>query len=94
LEIITPPGAAGLKGVVRASGSNVLLSNVMVVLLPDGLPEIVVYTDVKGKYEFKNLRATTFLLKADKEGYAKYNEDVTLKTGVVSTKNISLVAGV
>jgi hypothetical protein len=95
LELITPPGAAGLRGEVRASGTNVVIENVMVVLLPDGLPEITVYTDAQGKYEFKNLPATTYLLKADKQGYTTYvEENVIITTGVVSTKNISLVAAV
>lgn len=90
LELITPPGAAGLRGDVRDKVSNVLLANVMVVLIPEGLPEIVQYTDENGRYEFKNLPAKTYLCKADKEGYGTYNEDVTVTTGVTSTRNIML----
>jgi len=60
----------------------------MVVLLPEGLPEIVQYSDDKGKYEFKNLPAKTYLCKADKEGFTTFVSNVTIDTGVTSTKNI------
>jgi hypothetical protein len=90
LEIITPPKSAGLRGEVRDKLSNVLLANVMVVLIPEGLPEIVKYTDENGRYEFSNIPAKTYLCKADKEGYGTYNEDLTVTTGVISTRNIQL----
>ena len=90
LELITPAGAAGLKGEVRANDTNVLLANVMVVLLPEGLPEIIKYSDDNGKYEFKNLPAKTYLCKADKEGFTTFVSNVTIDTGVTTTKNITL----
>ena len=89
--MVTPPGSSGMKGEVRASGTNVLLADAMVVLLPDGLPEIVKYTDENGSYEFKNLPAGSYLCKVDKLGYETLNTNVTINTGVNSTKNFALV---
>ena len=62
----------------------------MVVLLPEGLPEIVQYSDDKGKYEFKNLPAKTYSCKADKEGFITFVRNVTIDTGVTSTKKITM----
>ena len=86
-EIITPPGAAGLKGEVKdALTSEVIVGASVNVKLTDS-PMVTVVTDVDGKYLFGSLPAGNYEGKITMEGYQAIGFTVNISTGVVSSKN-------
>lgn len=86
-EIITPPGAAGLKGEIKDElTSEVIVGTSVNIKLADS-PMVTVLTDVDGKYLFSSLPAGNYDGKVTMEGYQSIGFTVTISTGVVSIKN-------
>lgn len=89
-DIITPPGAAGLKGEVKDELTSEVIVGVSVNVKQADSPMVTVLTDVDGKYLFGSLPAGNYEGKITIEGYQAVGFTVTISTGVVSTKNFVL----
>jgi hypothetical protein len=86
-EIITPPGAAGLRGDVKDELTSEVIVGASVNVKRADSPMITVVTDVEGKYLFGSLPAGDYEGKVTNEGYQSVGFTVTISTGVVSIKN-------
>ena len=91
-EIITPPGAAGLRGVIQDDVTSAFISGALVTLKGDNSQVIEVTSDADGKYLFDRLPVDDYIGKVKKEGYDEYQFNVTIKTSVASIKNFLLKA--
>lgn len=89
-DIITPPGAAGLKGEVKDElTSEIIIGASVNIKLPDS-PLISVVTGADGKYLFGSLPIGNYEGKVTMDGYQSVGFTVSISTGVVSTKNLVL----
>jgi hypothetical protein len=86
-EIITPPGAAGLRGDVKDELTSEVIVGASVNVKRADAPMITVVTDVEGKYLFGSLPAGDYEGKVTNEGYQSVGFTVTISTGVVSIKS-------
>ena len=86
-EIITPPGAAGLRGDVKDELTSEVIVGASVNVKRADSPMITVVTDVEGKYLFGSLPAGDYEGKVTNEGYQSVGFTVTISTGVVSIKS-------
>ena len=86
-EIITPPGAAGLRGDVKDELTSEVIVGASVNVKRADSPMITVVTDVDGKYLFGSLPVGDYEGKVTNEGYQSVGFTVTISTGVVSIKN-------
>ena len=91
-EIITPPGAAGLRGEIKDDVTSVFISGAVVTLKGADSPVVEATSDADGKYLFDRLPVDEYIGKVKKEGYDEYQFDVTIKTGVTSTLDFLLKA--
>lgn len=91
LDIITPPGAAGLKVYVRDAVTFLPRVNAEVKLQLPGQPVTTLFTDEDGFVHFKSLAAGTYEGNITGAGYAEFNFSVTISTGVTSTKTYDTV---
>ena len=89
-EIITPPGAAGLRGDVKDELTSEVIVGASVNVKRADSPMITVVTDVEGKYLFGSLPAGDYEGKVTNEGYQSVGFTVTISTGVVSNKNFAM----
>lgn len=89
-EIITPPGAAGLRGEIKDELTSEVIVGASVNVKRADSPMVTVVTDVDGKYLFGSLPAGNYEGKITIEGYQAVGFTVTISTGVVSTKNFVL----
>ena len=89
-EIITPPGAAGLRGDVKDELTSEVIVGASVNVKRADAPMITVVTDVDGKYLFGSLPSGDYEGKVTVEGYQSIGFTVTISTGVVSNKNFVL----
>ncbi len=85
--IISSPGAAGLKGEITEEGTGKKLKDVLLRLSPI---EREVSTDEDGLYDFGSIPAGKYVLYISLDGYAPRQENVTIETGVTSTKDYTL----
>jgi len=86
-EIITPAGAAGLRGDVKDELTSEVIIGASVNVKRVDSPMITVVTDAEGKYLFGSLPAGDYEGKVTNEGYQSVGFTVTISTGVVSIKN-------
>ena len=89
-EIITPPGAAGLRGDVKDELTSEVIVGASVNVKRADSPMITVVTDVDGKYLFGSLPSGDYEGKVTNEGYQSVRFTVTISTGVVSIKNFAM----
>ena len=89
-EIITPPGAAGLRGDVKDELTSEVIVGASVNVKRADAPMITVVTDVDGKYLFGSLPAGDYEGKVTNEGYQSVGFTVAISTGVISFKNFTL----
>jgi hypothetical protein len=89
-EIITPPGAAGLRGDVKDELSSEVIVGASVNVKRADSPMITVVSDVEGKYLFGSLPSGDYEGKVTNEGYQSVGFTVTISTGVVSIKNFTM----
>jgi hypothetical protein len=87
LDLITPPGAAGLKLDVKNSVTNEWVAGAQVKIMKDGEPVISSFTDADGKADMGNLTAGTYVGNITCAGYAEFNFEVVISTGVTSYKH-------
>lgn len=91
-EIITPPGAAGLKGDVKDEVTSLPIEGATVLLKLAGFPENTTITDAEGKYEFKSLGVADYKGKVIAENYIDNDFLVSIHTGVTSGKSFLMKA--
>jgi hypothetical protein len=89
-EIITPPGAAGLRGDVKDELTSEVIVGASVNVKRADSPMITVVTDIEGKYLFGSLPAGDYEGKVTMEGFQSIGFTGTISTGVVSNKNFVL----
>jgi len=90
LKIVTPPGAAGLRGSIK---DGLTLEPIVGALVEfrDGVnPVIEVTTNALGKYDSGNLPVGNYSLKITKAGYGVLETSVEVKLGTVSYKHFML----
>lgn len=87
MELVTPPGRAGLKFDVKANGTNAPIAGATVIIqTPDKEPEQVV-TDAAGKGVFDNLAVGSYTGSVAKEGFEPLSVTFTITTGTTSFKH-------
>jgi len=91
-DIITPPGAAGLKGDVKDEVTSLPIEGATVLLKRGGFPPDTAITDADGKYEFKSLTAADYTGKVIFEGYKDSDFTVSIQTGVTSGRSFLMKA--
>ena len=87
-DIITPPGAAGLRGEIRDEVTSLPIAGAIVMLKRGGFPEVTATTDADGKYEFTNLPVADYVGWVTCEKYERADFSASISTGVTSGKNI------
>ena len=93
MEAVTPPGAAGLRGSVKESGSNYPIEAAMIEMQTATGTPIMFETDVDGKYYSGSLPAGDYSFKLSKAGFATIESEVEIKTGVTSYKHWLMSVG-
>lgn len=83
-ELVTPPGAAGLRGVVRDDVTSVPIGGALVELKMVNMPAVVVMSDAGGQYSYDSLPVGAYAGRVTKDGYEEHLFDVDIKTGVTS----------
>lgn len=87
LGVVTPAGAAGLRGVMK-DGLTLVPMGGVVVELRDGVnPMVVAVTNGLGRFDSGNLPVGNYGVKISKVGYGVIETSVEIKLGVVSYKN-------
>jgi hypothetical protein len=90
LKLVTPPGAAGMKGVIKDVVSSVPLAGAMVTIKQNDLAEVSAMTDGAGKYVFANLAVGRYKGVVRLEGYRDFYFDIVIKTGETNYENFWL----
>ncbi len=86
--VISTPGPAGLKGIIKEETTNIKLTGATCTLIE---LEKDVTTDTDGFYDFGNIASGTYTLTISKTGYETLSKEVVIVKGVTSTKNYFLV---
>jgi len=87
LEIVTPPGAAGLRGSVKVNGSNYPIVGAVIEMQTTGGTPVIFATDAEGKYYSGNLPVGVYTFKLTKPGFATLETEVVISTGTTSYKH-------
>lgn len=87
-SIISTPGPAGLKGIIKEETTNLKIAGATCTLVE---LEKDVTTDADGFYDFGNIASGTYTLTISKTGYETLSKEVVIVKGVTSTKNYFLV---
>jgi len=86
LNLITSPGAAGLKGVIRNSAGNAPLEGVTVTIVE--LAKTAV-SDVDGSYDFSRIASGDFTVKFEKAGFTTVTLNAfRIPVGTTVTKDV------
>lgn len=86
MDLVTPPGAAGLKIFVRDGVTFLARANAEIKIQRPGEPVITLVTDEDGFVYFTNLPVGTYVGNITGAGYPEFNFEVTIELGVTSTK--------
>lgn len=93
LAVVTPPGAAGLRGSVKIKGSNLPVSGAIIEMQSaEGTP-LSFASDADGNYYSGNLAVGLYSFKVTKTGYATIETKVEIRSGTTSYKHWKLTAG-
>jgi hypothetical protein len=89
LGIVTPPGAASLRGVVKRKGSFEVMEGVEVRLTQEGKVAIVGLTNDEGRFDIRSVPGAGVWRMIVLEGdVVLWEEDVKLRTGVRSFRRV------
>ena len=91
-DIITPPGAAGLKGDVKDEVTSLPIEGAIITLKHNELPLFTAISDKDGKFDFKSVVVGQYIGKVEKENYETLGFNVTISTGVTSGKSFLMKA--
>jgi hypothetical protein len=91
LQIVTPPGAASMRGVIKDMVTSVGLDGAMVIIKSEDVPEVTAVADSNGKYKFGNLPVGKYKGVVRKDGYQAYDFEVMIKTGETNFENFWLI---
>lgn len=87
MELVTPPGRAGLKFDVKASGTNAPIAGATVVIQTAAKEPEQVVTNELGKGVFDNLAVGDYTGSVTKEGFEPLSVSFTITTGTTSFKH-------
>jgi len=87
LKIVTPPGAAGLRGSIKDGLTLEPIGGALVEFRDGVNPVIEVSTNALGRYDSGNLAVGNYTVKITKAGYAVIETVVEIKLGTVSYKH-------
>ena len=93
MEIVTPPGAAGLRGTVKADGTFLPIGGAVIEMQQAGSPVVVFETNEIGSYYSGHLPVGQYSYKLSKAGFVIIETSVEIKTGVTSYKHFVMSAG-
>ena len=91
MDLVTPPGAAGLRLDVKEDGTNLPLTGVNIEIQKAGGVALKLATDAEGKGYFESLEVGIYSGKVQLAGYADLEVEFEIKTGVTSFKHWVLV---
>lgn len=91
LEIVTPPGAAGMKGSVKNGVTFEFVSGATVSMMIQGQASKVATTNAEGRYDFGNLPVGNYAGKVEASGYIVLEFEVSIQTGVTSYKHFTIM---
>ncbi len=91
LDMINPR-VAGVKGRIQAAVTNVNVVGAKGTFSPEGEPAVLAETDENGEYALLRLRAGTYHVKWEMEGFVPVEEDVVIELQTVKTKNYKMSA--
>ena len=91
MDIVTPPGKAGLRFDVKDSDTSEPIKSVLVKIKMEGNPPVSTTTGDDGKGAFDNLPAGDYTGTVELTGYVTQNITLTISTGVTSFKHWLLV---
>lgn len=91
LEIVTPPGAAGLRGTVKNGVTFEFVSDASVQIQRPGEPIKAVGTNAEGKYDFGNLPTGNYTGTVQASGYVTLEFEVSIQTGVTTYKHFTIM---
>jgi len=93
MDIVTPPGAAGLRGTVKVSGSNLPIVGALIEMQTVGGVPLSFATDADGNFYSGNLPVGVYSFKLTKDDFATIETVVEIKTGTTSYKHLMMSAG-
>jgi len=93
MDIVTPPGAAGLRGTVKVSGSNLPIVGALIEMQTAGGVPLSFATDADGNFYSGNLPVGVYSFKLTKDDFATIETVVEIKTGTTSYKHLMMSAG-
>ena len=85
--IISSPGPAGLKGTITKLGTDVPVAGALLRLLEKNYETS---SAADGKYDFGNIASGKYTLEISEANYQTLKTELTVDTGVTSTKNFQL----
>jgi len=94
LEIVTPTGAAGLRGTVKADSNFLPISSAEIVMQKQGSPPITFITNQTGRYDSDNLPVGIYSIKITSLGYTQLESEVEIKLGIISYKHWVMIPGI
>ena len=93
LEVVTPPGAAGLRGTVKTDDNFLPVIGAEIVMQKQGSPPVTFITNQTGRYDSANLPAGIYSIKINATGFSEIESEVEIKLGVISYKHWLMEAG-
>jgi hypothetical protein len=87
LKVVTPPGAAGLRGSVKDGLTLEPIGGALVELRDGVNPVVQATTNALGRYDSGNLPVGNYTVKITKAGYAVIETQLEIKLGTVSYKH-------
>lgn len=91
IEIITPPGAAGLRGTVKNGVTFEMVSGASVQIQRPGDPIKATSTNAEGKFDFGNVPTGNYTGKVEASGYVLLEFEAAMQTGVTSFKHFTIM---
>jgi hypothetical protein len=91
LDVITPPGAAGLKVYVKNAVTFLPVVGALVKAQQEGEPARTLVTDEDGFGHFKSMVVTNYICNVTGPGLQELNFNVDIQTGVTSTKHLEVM---
>lgn len=91
LNIVTPPGAAGLRFDTKEEGTNAVLGDATVSIQTEGGPVLTLVGNAEGKNFFESLDAGVYRVTVTLTGYDTLIVEKEISTGVTSFSHFKLV---
>jgi hypothetical protein len=93
LEVVTPPGAAGLRGTVKDQGDFLPVIGAQIIMQKQGSPPVTFITNQTGRYDSGNLPIGIYSIKINSPGFSEIESQIEIKLGVISYKHWLMIPG-